>query len=102
VPHQPFRDELAERRRTMLVLFYCAAARSIIAVALSGRISSLRTPLLVIAAVAAVTTIFLLLRFLRSNDEHERLINYRALAFAFAGTRLSACSGVSAFIPSPG
>jgi len=26
------------------------------------------------------------LRFLRSNDEHERQINYRALTFAFTGT----------------
>jgi uncharacterized membrane protein len=55
-------------------------------VALAGRIPSLHTLLLVLGVVGAVAAIFLLLRFLRANDEHERLINYRALTFAFVGT----------------
>jgi hypothetical protein len=42
---------------------------------------------LLVMAVAGVTAaILFLLRFLRSNDEHERQINYRALTFAFTGT----------------
>jgi len=86
VPHQPFRDQLAERRRTMFLLFYSAAVLSVIAVTLSGRIPTFHSPLLVLSVLGTVTTIFLLLRFLRSNDEHERLINYRALTFAFIGT----------------
>jgi uncharacterized membrane protein SirB2 len=44
--------------------------------------------LLVLSVFGALTAIFLLLRFLRLNDEHERLINYRALTFAFVGTLL--------------
>jgi hypothetical protein len=86
VPHQPFRDELAYRRRTMLWLFYLAALLSVIAVSLAGRIPSFRTFLLVLAVAGAGAAILFLLRFLRSNDEHERPINYRALTFAFAGT----------------
>ena len=86
MPHQPFRDELAERRKTTLLSFYSAAVVSVLAFALLGRIPTFRSPLLVLSVLGAVTTIFLLLRFLRSNDEHERLINYRALTFAFVGT----------------
>jgi len=86
VPHQPFRDRLAERRRTVLLLFYSAAVLSVIAVTLAGRTASLRTPLLVLGIAAAVAAIFLLLLFLRSNDEHQRKINYHAQAFAFSAT----------------
>ena len=94
MPHQPFRDQLAERRRTMLLLFYSAAVLSVIAVTLAGRTPSLRTPLLALGVVGAVAAIFLLLRFLRSNDEHQRNINYHAQAFAFSATLiLSAAIG---------
>ena len=86
MPQQPFRDELADRRRTTLLLFYLAALLSVIAISLAGRILPLRTLLLVLAVAGAGSTILFLLRFLRSNDEHERQINYRALTFAFAGT----------------
>jgi hypothetical protein len=86
VPHQPFRDELAGRRKTTLLAFYSAAVLSVLAVALSSRLPTFSSPLLGLSVLGAVTTIFLLLRFLRSNDEHERLINYRALTFAFVGT----------------
>jgi len=86
VPHQPFGDQLAERRRTTLLFFYSAAVLCVIAVTLAGRIPSLHALLLALGVVGAIAAIFLLLRFLRSNDEHERLINYRALTFAFIGT----------------
>jgi hypothetical protein len=86
VPQQPFRDELADRRRTTLLLFDLPAILSVIAVSLAGRILPFRTPLLVMAVAGATAAILFLLRFLRSNDEHERQINYRALTFAFTGT----------------
>ena len=86
MPHQPFRDELADRRRTTLLLFYLAAFLSVIAISLVGRILTFRTPLLVLAVAGGGAAILFLLRFLRSNDEHERQINYRALTFAFTGT----------------
>lgn len=83
---QPFRDELADRRRTTLLLFYLSALLSVIAISLVGRTPPFRTPLLVLAVVGAAAAILFLLCFLRSNDEHERQINYRALTFAFTGT----------------
>jgi len=83
---QPFRDELAYRRRTTLSRFYLAAILSVVAVSLAARVVSFHTPLLVMAVVGAMVAILFLLRFLRSNDEHERQINYRALTFAFTGT----------------
>ncbi len=86
VPQQPFRDELADRRRTTLLLFYVAAIFSVIAVSLAARIPSFRTLLFVLAVAGAGAAILFLLRFLGANDEHERQINYRALTFAFVGT----------------
>jgi hypothetical protein len=83
---QPFQDELAARRRTALVLFYLPALLSVIAIGLKGKIPSLHAPLLVLAIVGAGVAILFLSCFLRSNDEHERQINYRALTFAFIGT----------------
>ena len=81
-----FRSQLAHRRRNSLLLFYVAAILSALAVSLVGRAPSFRPVLLSFAVAAAVTAIFFLLRFLGSNDERERLINYRALTFAFTGT----------------
>jgi hypothetical protein len=86
VPQQPFRDELADRRRTTLLLFYLAALLSVIAVSLATKIPSFRTFLFVLAVAGSGTAILFLLRCLRTNDEHERQINYRALTFAFVGT----------------
>jgi predicted permease len=83
---QPFQDELANRRRTALVLFYVPALVCVIAIGIEGKSPSLRTPLLALAIVGAGVAILFLSRFLRSNDEHERQINYRALTFAFIGT----------------
>jgi hypothetical protein len=86
MPQQPFRDELANRRRTTLFFFYIAALLSVIAISLVARILPFRTPLLALAVVGAGAAILFLLRFLRSNDEHERQITFRALTFAFTGT----------------
>lgn len=49
---------------------------------------SYHRPLLVLALVTALAAAFFLLLFLRSRDERERQINYRALTFAFVGTLL--------------
>ena len=84
----------------MLLLFYSAAVLCVLAVTLAGRISSLRTPLLVLGVIGAVATIFLLLRFLRSNDEHQRKINQQAQAFAFSATLIF--SAVIGFLQSFG
>lgn len=102
--HQPFRDELAIRRRTALVLFYLSAVLSLIAISFVGRVLSFRTPLLVLAVAGAAVAILFLWRFLRSNDEHERQINYRALTFAFIGTLVfsAVSSRASVFTPSRG
>jgi hypothetical protein len=86
VPQQLFQDELGDRRRTTLLLFYLAALLSVIAISLAGRILPFRTPLLALSVAGAGAAILFLLRFLRSNDERERQINYRALTFAFTGT----------------
>ena len=95
MPHQPFRDELAYRRRTTLSLFYLAALLSVIAVSLARRIPSFRAFLLVLALAGVGAAIFFLLRFLRTNDEREQETNYRALTFAFTGTLIfSAVIGV--------
>ncbi len=86
MPDQPFRDELPGRRRTTLLLFYLAALLSVIAISLVVTIPSFRAPLLALAILATTAAILFLLRFLRSNDEREQQINYRALTFAFTGT----------------
>ena len=83
---QPVRNELADRRRTTLLLFYLAALLSVISVSLAAKIPSFRTFLFVLAVAGAGTAILFLLRFLRANDERERQINYRAMTFAFVGT----------------
>jgi heme/copper-type cytochrome/quinol oxidase subunit 4 len=86
LPHQPFRDELGDRRRSTLLYFYFGVVFSALAVVLTEKLPSFRAPLLAVAVVAAGLAIVCLLRFLRSNDEREQQINYRALTFAFTGT----------------
>lgn len=81
-----FRDNLPQRRRSAILLFYVAALVSAIAISVVGKVQSFHAPVLALAAAAAGTAILFLLRFLRSNDEREQQINYRALTFAFAGT----------------
>jgi len=86
VLYQPVRDELTDRRKATLLLFYLAAVLSVIALSLVGTLPSFRASLLAVAIAGAAAAILFLLFFLRSNDEHERQINYRALTFAFTGT----------------
>jgi len=86
VPVESFTDGVAERRRSALFLFYVSAVVSAIAITLVEKISSFRTILLTLAVAGAATAVLFLLRFLRSNDEREQQVNYRALTFAFAGT----------------
>jgi len=86
LPHQAFRDELGDRRRSTLAIFYIGVFFSALAVVLAEKLQSFRTLLLALAVVGAGLAILCLLRFLRSNDEREQQINYRALTFAFTGT----------------
>ncbi len=86
MPLESFSDGLAERRRSALFLFYVSALVSAAAFTLVGKVPSLRTFLLALAIVGGGAAILFLLRFLRSNDEREQQVNYRALTFAFAGT----------------
>ena len=86
MPLESFSDCLAERRRSALFLFYVSALVSAIAITLVAKLPSLRMILLALAIAGAGTAVLFLLRFLRSNDEREQQVNYRALTFAFAGT----------------
>ncbi len=86
MPHQPFRDELAGRRRTTLFLFYLAALLSVTAISFVAKIPSSRTLLFALGVTSASAAIFFLLRFLRTNDEREQQTNYHALTLAFTGT----------------
>jgi heme/copper-type cytochrome/quinol oxidase subunit 4 len=72
--------------RNSLVLFYSAAFASAITIGLTERLPGFRTTLLLVAMLAATVAVWSLLNFLRSTDERERLINYRALMFAFSVT----------------
>jgi hypothetical protein len=77
---------LDNRRRDSLLPFYTAALTSAVAIGLSSRTPALRTILLVLGTVAAAVAVWFLSRFLHSNDERERQINFRALTFSFCGT----------------
>ena len=73
--------------RSVLWLFYSSAFLSAVLFSAASYASvSYHKPLLVLALVTALTAAFFLLLFLRSRDERERQINYRALTFAFVGT----------------
>jgi heme/copper-type cytochrome/quinol oxidase subunit 4 len=73
--------------RSVLWLFYSSTFLSAIMFSASSYASvSYHTPLLVLALVTALASAFFLVLFLRSRDERERQINYRALTFAFVGT----------------
>jgi len=73
--------------RSVLWLFYSSAFLSAILFSAASYASvSYHRPLLVLALMTALATAFFLVLFLRSRDERERQINYRALTFAFVGT----------------
>lgn len=82
----PLQDNLLDRRRNALLVFYIAALLSACAVGLVGKIPSFRTLLFALAIGSASFSVVFLLRFLRVNDEREQQINYQALTFAFTGT----------------
>ncbi|MBS1841467.1 MAG: hypothetical protein JST77_11540 [Acidobacteria bacterium] len=73
--------------RSVLWLFYSSAFLSAILFGAASYVSiSYHRPLLALALVTALAAAFFLVLFLRSRDERERQINYRALTFAFVGT----------------
>src|ERR1700723_1544391 len=81
----PFLD--SSHPRKVLWLFYSSAFLSaLIFGAASYSSASYHKPLLGLALVAALAAAVFLVLFLRSRDERERQINYRALTFAFVGT----------------
>jgi heme/copper-type cytochrome/quinol oxidase subunit 4 len=73
-------------RKVLWLFYFSAFLSSLIFGAASYVAVSFQRPLLVLALVTAVTAAFFLVAFLRSRDERERQINYRALTFAFVGT----------------
>ena len=79
-------DSLANRRKTALLIFYTAALFSACTISLVGKVPSFRALLLALAIASAAVAVLFLIRFLRTNDEREQQINYRALTFAFTGT----------------
>ena len=73
--------------RKVLCLFYSSAFLSALIFGAASYVSvSYQRPVLVLALVTALAAAFFLVLFLRSRDERERQINYRALTFAFVGT----------------
>ena len=90
MPRKTLQDESANRRRLSLLSFYLATVLSAIALSVVGSDQSLRQPLLSLAVAGAGVAVWFLPRFLRSNDERERQISYRALTFAFTGTLIFA------------
>jgi len=73
--------------RNKLWLFYSSAFLSAIVFSTASYArASYHWPLLILAFAVALTAAFFLMLFLRSRDERERQINYRALTFALVGT----------------
>jgi hypothetical protein len=75
--------------RSVLWLFYSSAFLSAMLFGAASYASdSYHRALLVLALATALASPFFLVLFLRSRDERESQINYRALRFAFVGTLL--------------
>jgi heme/copper-type cytochrome/quinol oxidase subunit 4 len=82
-----FLDSSRPTHRNPLWLFYSSAFLSAIVFnTASYAPASYYWPLLILALAVALAAAFFLVLFLRSKDERERQINYRALTFAFVGT----------------
>ena len=77
---------LANRRNIALLVFYTAALLSACTLSLVGKGPAFRALLFAFAIGGAAVAVLFLIRFLRTNDEREQQINYRALTFAFTGT----------------
>lgn len=83
----PFLDSSRLPHRNLLWLFYSSAFLSAIVFSTASYApASYYWPLLILALAVALAAVFFLVLFLRSKDERERQINYRALTFAFVGT----------------
>ena len=83
----PFLDSSRPPNRNVLWLFYSFAFLSAIVFSAASYVrASYHWPLLILALAVALAATFFLVLFLRSRDERERQINYRALTFAFVGT----------------
>lgn len=82
-----FIDSSRPPNRNVLWLFYSLAFLSAIVLSAApyARVSY-RWFLLILALAVALAAVFFLVFFLRSRDEREQQINYRALTFAFVGT----------------
>jgi heme/copper-type cytochrome/quinol oxidase subunit 4 len=77
----------SSRPRNVLWVFYSSAFLSALIFGAASYTSvSYQGPLLVLALVTALAAAFFLVLFLRSRDERERQLNYRALTFACVGT----------------
>jgi len=73
--------------RNVLLLFYSLAFLSgIVFSAASYARVSYHWFLLILALAVDLAAVFFLVVYLRSRDEREHQINYRALTFAFVGT----------------
>ena len=106
LPQQPFRVELGDRRRSTLQYFYIGVASSALAVVPAQKLPSFHSPLLAAAILGAGLAILFLVRYLRSNDEREQQINYRALTLRLPEPwfflHWSASCKCLDFIPCPG
>jgi FtsH-binding integral membrane protein len=82
-----FLDSSRPPNRNVLWLFYSLAFLSAIVFSAASYVrASCHWSLLILALAVALAAAFFLVLFLRSRDEREPQINYRALTFAFVGT----------------
>jgi Mn2+/Fe2+ NRAMP family transporter len=78
--------DFSHPRNVLWVFYFFAFLSALIFGAASYASASYQRPLLFLAVATALAAASFLLLFLRSRDERERQINYRALTFAFVGT----------------
>jgi len=81
-----FLDSSPAHRNTLWLFCSSAFLSAIVFSTVSYAPASYYWPLLILALAVALAAAFFLVLFLRSRDERERQINYRALMFAFVGT----------------
>jgi hypothetical protein len=80
-------DSSRPPNQNVLLLFYSLAFLSAIVFrAASYARASYHWFLLILALAVVLAAVFFLVVYLRSRDEREHQINYRALTFAFVGT----------------
>jgi hypothetical protein len=101
---------LGKRRRTALRVFYGFVIAAIAAFTLGERPSDSRGVLTAIGILLAGGALWSFLRFLRTADSHQKLINHEATSFAFVASllltlivvvlhRFGFLSGVSLLVP---